>query len=48
MAYRSPELYDVQVGTQLDEKMDIWVSMIPPLVMWDQDARENENDPQEL
>lgn len=49
MAYRSPELYDVQVGTQLDEKMDIWVSMISlPLVMWDQDARENENDPQEL
>ncbi|KAJ8651895.1 hypothetical protein O0I10_012540 [Lichtheimia ornata] len=24
MAYRSPELYDVQPNTQLDEKMDIW------------------------
>ena len=27
MAYRSPELYDVQTSTQLDEKMDIWVRM---------------------
>ncbi|KAI8137439.1 kinase-like domain-containing protein [Fennellomyces sp. T-0311] len=24
MAYRSPELYDVQTGTELDEKVDIW------------------------
>ena len=25
MAYRSPELYDIQKGTELDEKVDIWV-----------------------
>ncbi|KAG2226651.1 hypothetical protein INT45_000998 [Circinella minor] len=24
MAYRSPELYDIQKGTELDEKVDIW------------------------
>lgn len=24
--YRAPELYDVQTGTVLDEKVDIWVS----------------------
>lgn len=25
MAYRAPELYDVQPGKQLDEKVDVWV-----------------------
>lgn len=48
MAYRSPELYDVQVGTQLDEKMDIWVSMIPPPGDVGSRCKGDENDPQEL
>lgn len=26
MAYRAPELFDVQTGTTLDEKVDVWVS----------------------
>jgi hypothetical protein len=26
MSFRAPELYDVQTGTTLDEKVDIWVS----------------------
>lgn len=28
MAYRAPELFDVKTGTTLDEKVDIWVSVV--------------------
>ena len=27
MAYRAPELFDVKTGTNLDEKVDIWVRL---------------------
>lgn len=28
MAYRAPELYDVKTGITIDEKVDIWVSVV--------------------
>lgn len=29
MPYRAPELFDVKTGTTLDEKVDIWVRILP-------------------
>ena len=31
MAYRAPELFDVKTGVTLDEKVDIWVRVVPVL-----------------
>lgn len=32
MAYRAPELFDVKTGQTLDEKVDIWVRRLVPLL----------------
>ena len=31
MTYRAPELFDVKTGVTLDEKVDIWVRVVPVL-----------------